>query len=135
MGLTLASDLSLCSGVALPQLGESDKVVFYISLLKSVRSSVHGFPLLLTLLFVEITSFVCTTSIALLSLRPSWNRLVIVANGFLNLPKLLIIKRVYHLPITWLLWFLSTWRECSQQRPICYSSSNECFGGVFSYIL
>ena len=70
----------------------------YISLIVSIRSSfthLDGFELLVLLpYFIEIPFFVCTNRINLLNLTESSDRLVIVAKGFLKLPKLrMLIKQ------------------------------------------
>ena len=78
--------------------------LMYISLMLNIRSSLthlHGCQLLVLLpYFVEITFFVCTSSINLLNLKPSSGKLVIIGKGFLKLPHLhmLIKQRSLSLP-------------------------------------
>ena len=69
--------------------------LMYISLIIRIRSSLtylHGFQLLVLLpWFIEITFFICSKRINLLSLKESSDRLVIVAKAFLKLPNLHIL--------------------------------------------
>ena len=72
--------------------------LMYISIIISIRSSLthlHSFQLLELLPeFIEITFFVFTNRINLLNLKESWDRLVIIAKGFLKLPNLyMLIKQ------------------------------------------
>ena len=66
-----------------------------ISVIESIRSSLiyGGYLLMLLSYLIEVTTFVCTNRIDLVSERTSLGSSVIIAKGFLNLSNLLMLLK------------------------------------------